>query len=228
MYFEELGVTEAVAKAARSSGLDRPLHLQFRAIPAIFTEPRRDIILEAPSKTGRTTALVLGMLQRIDSKKSVVQAIVVVPHREQVIDTLRLARKLGDPLHVKCHGFALTLPFDTDLDGDADVLCSGGAQVVIATPRWVTATINSGALDLGQVIMAIIDDADETSSRGHDKQMVAILSRLRNPLVQLILVSATWPPQLRQLAKRGLRDPLYIQDDRRPSIGQEGNSPGSI
>lgn len=208
---EELGIADDLVQAARAIGIRQPTQVQQRVVPAIIAQPRRDIILTAPSKTGRTVALVLGILQSINRTEHAVQAALLVPHRELVRETLRLVQSLAAPLPVVSHGMGLSLPYgEIGLGNDAKVIRENGVQVVVSTPRQLAALMAREASSMSGVTMVVVDGVDEILSRNDGEHVEAIKESLCFAHIQFVLVSISWSPEVRQLADRAGRDPVSI------------------
>ncbi len=188
-------------------GYTAPTPIQEKAIPILLKGD--DLVGQAQTGSGKTSAFGIPVLEQADASNRIIQAIVLVPTRElaqQVAGELtRLAKYKG----VK----VVTLYGGQPIDKQFKAL-GNGAHVIVGTPGRVIDHLNRETINLGQVKMAVLDEADEMLDIGFADDMIRILKRTpRNR--QTALFSATVPTFIRRLIYYHLKDPVWVQ------IGEE-------
>ncbi len=182
-----------------------PTPIQEQAIPPM--REGRDVLGQAQTGTGKTAGFGIPLIERIETRQRAVQAIVLVPTRElclQVADELaRLGRFAGVRVLAVYGGVGLSRQIDA---------LRAGVHIVVGTPGRVEDLLQRGALDLGRVRVAVLDEADRMLDVGFLPAIEAILRR--TPAArQTALFSATIPQEVLGLAHRQTRDPVTISVD---------------
>jgi ATP-dependent RNA helicase DeaD len=203
--FETIGVEPALARALAQLGYEEPTAIQREAIPPLLAG--RDLLGQAATGTGKTAAFALPILQRIVTGKPArnrPRALVLVPTRE-------LAMQVAEALHRYGRAKRATvLPiFGGQAISQQLRALERGVEVVVATPGRALDHVERGTLDLRQVGMVVLDEADEMLDMGFSEDLEAILSRTPKER-QTALLSATLPKRILGIAERHLRDPVRI------------------
>src|SRR3954463_16724529 len=201
--FADLGLSEPILDALRDVGYESPSPIQEQAIPPLLEG--RDGIGPAQTRTGKTAAFGLPLMQFVDPSEDDVQALVLTPTRElciQVTQALRAygARKGIDPVAV--FGGA---PIRTQ-----QAQLRQGGQVVVGTVGRVLDLISRHSLVLHSTHYIVLDEADEMLDLGFLEDVEKILS-LAPGSRQTALFSATMPTEIRKLAERHLYDPVTVK-----------------
>ena len=211
MTFEELNLAPAILKAVLEQGYDTPTPIQAQAIPAVLAGG--DLLGGAQTGTGKTAAFVLPMLQRLSSEPrqtnrrgvNAVRCLIMTPTRElaaQVEESVRLYGKYLDLTSMVMFG-------GVGMGAQIEKL-RRGVDILVATPGRLLDHAGQGTLDLGQVQVLVLDEADRMLDMGfiHDiKKVLALVPKQK----QTLLFSATFSDEIRDLANGLLRDPLHIQ-----------------
>lgn len=209
--FQQLPLAPAQLDNLEQLGYAQMTPIQAQALPVVLEG--RDLIAQAQTGSGKTAAFALGLLHKLDAKQFCAQSLVLVPTRElaeQVaVETRRLARSIAN---VK----VLTLVGGSPLPPQASALAAG-AQIIIGTPGRVEDHIGKGSLRLESVETLVLDEADRMLDMGFKDAIDAILSHAPEQR-QTLLFSATYPDQIRQIAKRVLRDPKLVKVERSLSV----------
>jgi len=202
LFFGDLPVGPPLARALAAMGYATPTPIQEQAIPVL--RERRDVLGQAQTGTGKTAGFGIPLLEAIDTRARGVQAIVLLPTRElclQVADELaRLGQYTGVRVLAVYGGVGLGRQIDT---------LARGVHVVAGTPGRVEDLMARGALDLRNVRVAVLDEADRMLDVGFLPAMERILGRTP-PTRQTALFSATMPEEIRGLAHRQMRDPVTV------------------
>ena len=211
MTFEELNLAPAILKAVLEHGYDTPTPIQTQAIPAVLAGG--DLLGGAQTGTGKTAAFVLPMLQRLSTEPrlknrrgvNAVRALIMTPTRElaaQVEESVRVYGKYVDLTSMVMFG-------GVGIGAQIEKL-RRGVDILVATPGRLLDHAGQGTLDLGQVQILVLDEADRMLDMGfiHDiKKVLALVPKHK----QSLLFSATFSEEIRELANGLLRDPAHIQ-----------------
>ena len=204
--FAELALAPSLAAGLDALGYTTLTPIQAQALPAILDG--RDLIAQAPTGSGKTTAFGLGLLHAIDPGMAKTQALVLCPTRELADQVGRHLRKLatGIPnlkLSVLCGGIPL---------GPQLASLAHPPQVVVGTPGRVLELVQKDALDLRGVRALVLDEADRMLDMGFEEAIRALVKRTPKDR-QTLLFSATFPDAIHSLAKAMLREPLETSVD---------------
>ncbi|MBX5436326.1 MAG: DEAD/DEAH box helicase [Alicyclobacillaceae bacterium] len=203
--FEEFALSRRVQQAIDDMGFEEPSPIQAACIPLILEG--RDVIGQAQTGTGKTAAFGIPIVEAATTEPRV-QALVLTPTRELAIQVAGEFRKIAKYKRVR------TLPiYGGQSIGHQIRGLQQGVQVVIGTPGRVLDHIRRGTLKLGQVRTVVLDEADEMLDMGFIEDIEAILRE--TPVErQTLLFSATFPPEVRRLASRYMRDPEHVTINR--------------
>ena len=208
MPFALLGLTPALADAARERGYVQPTAVQTAAIPAVLAG--RDVLASAQTGSGKTAAFALPLLQHIGGQPRTTPrrtlALVLVPTRE-------LAAQVADTVHALAQHLATKLKVVAVFGGASInpqmMVLRGGADVVVATPGRLLDLVGQNALQLGHVATLVLDEADRLLDAGFADELARVLALLPRAR-QNLLFSATFPSAVLALADALLVDPLRI------------------
>ncbi|WP_338751325.1 DEAD/DEAH box helicase [Bacillus sp. FJAT-52991] len=201
--FINLGINERWAKKLSDQSVTEPTPIQQEAIPLLLDG--NDVIAQAKTGTGKTFAFLLPMLEKIDTEKSFIQALIVTPTRElalQITNELQQLTKEEDLNVLAVYG-------GQDVDQQIKRL-NQHIHIVVGTPGRLLDHIRRGTVDLTDVTTLILDEADQMLHIGFLDEVESIIRE--TPFTrQTALFSATMPKEVRQLAKRYMREPRSIQ-----------------
>jgi ATP-dependent RNA helicase RhlE len=211
MNFEELNLATAILKAVREEGYETPTAIQAQAIPLVLAG--HDLLGGAQTGTGKTAAFTLPMLHRLTMSRSAqnkfggtgIRALVLTPTRElaaQVEESIRTYGKYLQLTSTVIFGGVGMNPQISKLKKGVDIL--------VATPGRLLDLQQQGMLDLGQVQMLVLDEADRMLDMGfiHDvKKVLALVPKEK----QSLLFSATFSDDIRDLANNLLKNPQSVQ-----------------
>ena len=162
-----------------------------------------DVLGQARTGTGKTAAFVIPILERLQPSKKGLgpQAIILVPTRELAVQVREEAVKLSHGR--KIHSVALY--GGKPIRGQIEKL-SRGAEIVIGTPGRVLDHLGRGTLNLDDLQIVVLDEADRMLDIGFRPDIEKILRRCPRSR-QTLLLSATVPPPVERLARSYMRDP---------------------
>ncbi len=211
MKFEELNLAPAIVKAVLEQGYETPTAIQAQAIPAVLNG--HDLLGGAQTGTGKTAAFVLPMLHKLGLSEAPrnkfggvgIRALVLTPTRE-------LAAQVEEA--VQTYGKYVELTSTTVFGGvgmnPQISRVKKGVDILVATPGRLLDLLQQGELDLGQVQILVLDEADRMLDMGfiHDvKKVLAVVPKQK----QSLLFSATFSDEIRELAATLLKNPQSIQ-----------------
>ncbi len=192
--FTALKVCQHTVEQLSKMGIKKPMPVQEQAIPALFAG--RDVIARAQTGTGKTLAFLIPLAERIDVKKSYVQALVITPTRELAQQiSIELKKILGES-QIKV--LAVTGGRDFELQKNK---LDGKSHVLIGTPGRLLDHIKKGNTSLGGVKYLVLDEVDEMLKQGFIDEASELIS-MTAPEHQTMLCSATLSEEVRKLGKK--------------------------
>jgi len=207
MNFSELGLGAAQLRVCESMGYANPTPIQRQAIPVILEG--HDLIGCAETGTGKTAAFLLPILQRLsDSRRPGVRALVLAPTRELALQIQKNYIELNT---VKNNRSAILIGGANIKTQMADL--RRGASMVIATPGRLLDLTERGALNLANVDVLVLDEADRMLDMGFLPAIRRVLS-LVPAKRQTLLFSATFSPEIERLARSTMKDPKLVEVSR--------------
>ena len=202
--FESLGVKDEILRAIKEMGYQNPMPVQEKVIPYLLGH-NNDVVALAQTGTGKTAAYGLPVLQKIDTTRQEVQAIIMAPTRElclQITDDLKDYSKYVDGLRV------LAVYGGANIETQIRAL-KKGVQVIVATPGRLVDLMERKVAKLGTVENVVLDEADEMLNMGFSESIDTILAGVpaeRNTL----LFSATMSKEIERISKNYLHDAKEI------------------
>jgi ATP-dependent RNA helicase RhlE len=203
--FEQFSLHPQVLAGVKSVGFIKPTPIQEQAIPLALEG--RDVLGLAQTGTGKTAAFALPILHRLASgpRKRGVRALVIAPTRELAEQIHQTFIELGRHLRIKSVTIYGGVGKGPQLAG-----LRNGAQVVVACPGRLLDHLNQKDIDLSNVEVLVLDEADTMCDMGFLPDVQRILGRLPTER-QTLFFSATMPPEIRSLAVKILQEPELVQ-----------------
>ena len=209
MTFKELNLSAPLLRAVQEAGYETPSPIQAAAIPPVLSG--RDLMGCAQTGTGKTAAFALPMLDRLTAnpprRKGAIRALILTPTRE-------LALQIGESF--EAYGKYLKLRSTVIFGGVGQApqveALKKGVDILIACPGRLNDLIGQGFIDLSDLEIFVLDEADRMLDMGfvHDvKKVIAKLPKER----QNLMFSATMPAEIEQLAAGILRKPAFVKVD---------------
>jgi superfamily II DNA/RNA helicase len=186
-------------------GFEKPSHIQQKSILSIIQ--KRDVIAQAQSGTGKTGAFTVAALQSIDVSKAKTQVIILAPTRELAKQIYDVITGLGGMMT----GLTIRLLVGgTSTADDAVELRKSAPHIIVGCPGRVFDMIRRNNIQGANVRMLVLDEADEMLSAGFNDQIYNIFQYMPSD-IQVVLFSATMPPELYTLTEKFMRHPINIQ-----------------
>ncbi|SPB15938.1 DEAD/DEAH box helicase [Caballeronia novacaledonica] len=209
--FDQFGLSADILKAVRESGYTTPTPIQAQAIPVVLAG--RDVMGAAQTGTGKTASFSLPIIQRLlpsantsaSPARHPVRALMLTPTRE-----------LADQVAANVQTYSKHTPLRStvvfggvDMNPQSDAL-RRGVEILIATPGRLLDHVQQKTVNLGQVQMLVLDEADRMLDMGFLPDLQRILNLLPKER-QTLLFSATFSPEIKKLASTYLRNPQTIE-----------------
>jgi ATP-dependent RNA helicase RhlE len=215
MSFKNLGLTAELIKAVSAKGYKHPTPIQKKAIPAVLS--KMDVLGGAQTGTGKTAAFTLPILQILAQQK----------YKSQIPRVLILTptRELALQVHGSVRAYGKELPFrSVAVFGGVNINSQKrelrrGADISVATPGRLLDHAGQGSINLSQIQILVLDEADRMLDMGfiNDiKRIIRLLPRKR----QNLLFSATYSQEIRELSKNILNNPLQIETEARNTAAE--------
>ena len=204
MTFSDLFLRPELQATVAELGYTEPSPIQAGLIPVLLGG--RDAIGQARTGTGKTAAFALPLLQRLAASdtRGTIRALVLVPTRELAVQVSSAVYTYGKALGVR----ALPIYGGQAYHKQTRRL-EQGVDLVVATPGRLVDLLDRGLVDLSNVEMVVLDEADEMLSMGFAEDLETILKRTPEAR-QTALLSATMPPAMKRIAGTYLRDPETV------------------
>jgi len=208
--FASLGLEAALLTTLEALGYEEPTPIQREAIPPLLAG--RDLLGRAATGTGKTAAFTLPLLQRMAhlARQQNPSVLILVPTRELAIQVCEAVQRYGKEQQVAIlavYGGAAIRPQLLAL--------KRGVDVVVATPGRALDHIRRKTLQLKDLQVVVLDEADEMLNMGFAEDLDAILQQTPKTR-QTALFSATMPSRIASIARRHLQDPVEIQIAKEP------------
>ncbi len=216
MSFDSLGLSAGLLKAVAEKGYRDPSPIQQKAIPAVLDG--RDLLAAAQTGTGKTAAFTLPLLQRLSAgepaRGHAVRALVLTPTRELAAQVESNVRSYGKNLPLRTATVFGGVGFQPQIKA-----LRKGVDVLVATPGRLLDLLQQKALHFRQLETLVLDEADRMLDMGFIHDIRKIMSQLPEAR-QTLLFSATFSPEIRQLAADLVKKPVEIDVSPRNSAAE--------
>jgi ATP-dependent RNA helicase RhlE len=207
-YFSDLGLAEPLLRALKAKGYTDPTPIQKQAIGPLLQG--RDVLGLAQTGTGKTAAFALPSLHRLaadpkPAKPGSCRMLVLAPTRELAAQIADAMREYGRflPFSIKCVFGGV--PVGRNINA-----MKPGCDILVATPGRLLDLIEQRALNLSQVEIFVLDEADQMMDLGFIvplKRIAGMLPKQR----QSLFFSATMPQAIADLGKQFIHNPVRVE-----------------
>nr|WP_113867345.1 ATP-dependent RNA helicase RhlE [Brenneria salicis]NMN91960.1 ATP-dependent RNA helicase RhlE [Brenneria salicis ATCC 15712 = DSM 30166]RBP61263.1 ATP-dependent RNA helicase RhlE [Brenneria salicis ATCC 15712 = DSM 30166]RLM30271.1 ATP-dependent RNA helicase RhlE [Brenneria salicis ATCC 15712 = DSM 30166] len=213
MSFDSLGLSADILRAVAEQGYREPTPVQRQAIPVVLAG--RDLMASAQTGTGKTAGFTLPLLQLLSSNappakgRRPVRALILTPTRElaaQIDENVRAYSKYLRLRSLVVFGGVSINPQMMKLRGGVDIL--------VATPGRLLDLEHQNAVDLSQIEILVLDEADRMLDMGFIHDIRRVLAKLPAKR-QNLLFSATFSDEIKTLAGKLLTNPASVEVVRR-------------
>jgi len=202
--FSESDIDKRIIKAITEMGFEVPMPVQQQVIPFLLNQTR-DLVALAHTGTGKTAAFGIPIIQKIDPKSKLTQALILAPTRElclQITDDLTNMAKYIENLHI------------VPIYGGANIVTqihqvAAGAQIVVATPGRMLDMLNRKKVNVSAINWLVLDEADEMLNMGFKEELNGVLASTPQDK-RVLLFSATMPRGIETIAHSYMKKPMEI------------------
>ncbi|MCW9055204.1 MAG: DEAD/DEAH box helicase [Gammaproteobacteria bacterium] len=221
MSFESLGLRAELIRAVSEKGYNTPTPIQQQAIPLILEG--RDIMGGAQTGTGKTAGFTLPMLERLMSTakeykgRRPLRALILTPTRELAAQVAESVDTYGRHLPLKS-----TVVFGGVSINPQKQKLIKGVDILIATPGRLLDHVGQRSVNLSQIDILVLDEADRMLDMGfiHDiKKVLALVPKQK----QTLLFSATFSDEIKKLSNELLKSPALVEVARRNTASETVN-----
>jgi ATP-dependent RNA helicase RhlE len=206
MDFTSFNLHPKIAAGVAAAGFTQPTPIQAQAIPKVMQ--LRDVMGLAQTGTGKTAAFGLPILHRLmDGRRGVVRALIIAPTRELAEQIHVSLSQLGQQSGLR----SVTIYGGVGINPQIAKL-KQGAEIVVACPGRLLDHLQQATIDLRQLDVLVLDEADRMFDMGFLPDIRRIIKALPAKR-QTLLFSATMPKEIRHLAQEVLSNPETVQVD---------------
>ena len=216
MKFIELGLSDSLVSAVEKNGYTESTPIQAQAIPKILAG--KNLLAAAETGTGKTAAFALPIIQKLNNKNQGkykrIKALVLTPTRE-------LASQVGSNFKKYASHSNLRI---VDVYGGVKISqqikqLSNGTDILVATPGRLIDLMNQNQLDISNIDIFVLDDADRMLDMGFMPDIKRIIKQL--PLEkQTVMFSATFSKEIKKLANSLMTNAEEISISKSNSSGK--------
>ena len=208
MKFEQYRISKELKTNLSKMGFKRPTDIQFKCIPAI--QKGEDVLAIAQTGTGKTAAFGIPLIDKIQhirtkTKSIAIRGIVMVPTRELAVQITEVLHQLGRNTKVRTQ----VIYGGVEQDPQIDSLVKG-VDIIVTTPGRMFDLASQGYIDMKQVEMLILDEADHMLDLGFYKDIQDLIRYLPKKR-QTLFFSATIDDKIKKLAYSLVKNPIRIQ-----------------
>ncbi|MBO9566439.1 MAG: DEAD/DEAH box helicase [Niastella sp.] len=208
MTFDQLSLQEPLLKALKETGYSTPTPIQEQSIPVVLQQ--KDLLGVAQTGTGKTAAFAIPVLQLLHGQQPQrgprpIRALVLTPTRELAIQIEESFKTYG-----KYTGLNQMVIFGGVSQHSQVNTLRNGVDILIATPGRLLDLLNQGFINLQQLQLFVLDEADRMLDMGFIHDVKRIITRI--PVKrQTLFFSATMPPEIAGLANTILKSPVKVE-----------------
>lgn len=202
--FASLNLSPELLKNLSTLGYEVMTPIQAQSLPAILAG--KDVIGQGKTGSGKTAAFGLGLLEKLEVKRFQIQTLVLCPTRELADQVAQEIRRLARAIHnIKVLTLCGGVPFGPQIGS-----LEHGAHIVVGTPGRVEEHLRKGTLQLRDLSMLVLDEADRMLDMGFQDALDAIIEKMPERR-QTLLFSATYPNKIQSIAERIMSEPVIVK-----------------
>ncbi|HSA06203.1 MAG TPA: DEAD/DEAH box helicase [Candidatus Gastranaerophilales bacterium] len=201
--FDQLSLSNEILQAVSDMGFEEASPIQSEAIPLLMS--KNDIIGQAQTGTGKTAAFAIPLLENLDLDNKQIQALVLCPTRELVIQVTEEFRKLAK---YKENVSVVAIYGGQQIERQFKAL-KKQPQIIVGTPGRTMDHMRRGSIKFNSVNTIVLDEADEMLDMGFREDIEIILKDIPENR-QTVMFSATMPREIIDLTKKYQTNPKII------------------
>ena len=209
--WDDLNLKHELLRGIYAYGFEIPSEIQKKAILPIIL--KRDVIAQAQSGSGKTGTFSIGVLENIDLTIRKTQAIILAPTHELAKQIAGVIQSLGNMIKGPNEDKSLivkTLLGGTSIRDDVQEMRENIPHIIVGCVGRVLDMLSKGHINGQDLNMFVLDEADEMLSKGFGEQIYEMFQTHFRDDIQVILFSATMPPDMLRLTSKFMRDPVKI------------------
>ncbi|KAG6861101.1 hypothetical protein C0995_004038 [Termitomyces sp. Mi166 len=238
--FQSMGLHPSLLRSLTLQGYRIPTPIQRLSIPALLTNPPRDLVGMARTGSGKSLAYMIPLVQRLGGRHATsfgARALILLPTRELALQILKVGKELargwrsGSREHAgdkegegESSNKGQSLRWGLVVGGEGldeqFEMITNNPDIIIATPGRLLHLIVEMNLDLKSTQYVVFDEADRLFEMGFETALTEIIHRLP-PTRQTLLFSATLPKSLVEFARAGLVEPKLVRLDAESKISTD-------
>jgi ATP-dependent RNA helicase DeaD len=200
MKFRKLGIIEPIVKAIHEERFEEPSEIQEKAIPLMIKG--KDVIAGSATGSGKTLVFAAGIIQNSVKGKGI-QALILTPTRELTVQITKALVKFSRYKHIEVCPVYGGVSINPQFDGLRT------ADVVVGTPGRLTDHIQRGTINLSQVKILVLDEADRMLDMGFQEDVEMIIRQCPQKR-QTLLFSATISNDIADLSRKYMKEPVKV------------------
>ncbi|AXH30704.1 MULTISPECIES: DEAD/DEAH box helicase [Francisella] len=209
MQFSDLGLNPSICSALVKKGYTSPTAIQTKAIPTILQGS--DVMASAQTGTGKTAAFTLPIIQNLldqpKAQANKIKVLVLTPTRELAAQIQEQVSLYAENTHIR-----YTVVFGGVSINPQMMKLRKGVEILIATPGRLLDLYSQNAIRFDSLNTLVLDEADKMLDMGFINDLKKIHNLLPKK-IQTLMFSATFSPEIKNLANEFLNDPQFISVD---------------
>ncbi|KZE36980.1 DEAD/DEAH box helicase [Bhargavaea cecembensis] len=201
--FSDLNISDSTQLSLERMGFEEATPIQEETIP--LAQEGKDVIGQAQTGTGKTTAFGVPIIEKIDTQNPDIQALIIAPTRELAIQVSEEIYRIGYGKRARI----LSVYGGQEIGRQIRAL-RNRPQIVVGTPGRILDHIKRGTMKLHGVETLVLDEADEMLNMGFIEDINAILENVPSER-QTLLFSATMPGPIRKIADNYMKSPAEVR-----------------
>ncbi|TRW23258.1 DEAD/DEAH box helicase [Flavobacterium zepuense] len=194
-----------LSESLADAGLTEPTSLQKETFGTIKSGV--DCVISAPSSEGKTTAIVINVIQRLEKEfQESPRALIIVSEKAKVLEVIELFKKYGNHTNLRVYG----VHEKGDIDYDKNQI-SLGIDVLVGTPGRLSEMFSSAGFDVNQLKMFILDEASPILKLRHDTRIMRMSDGIAK--TQRLFFTEEITERVESLADRIMIEPLFFDFD---------------
>lgn len=205
--WDEMDLKTEVLRGIYAFGFEEPSEIQKKAIVPMITG--RDILAQAQSGSGKTGTFTIGTLNQIDTSQSCTQGLILAPTHELAKQIAKVVGSIGVSMTPELR--VRVVIGGTSIRTDISEMEENVPHVIVGCVGRVYDMILKRHIDLSDLKVLVLDEADEMLSQGFGSQIQDIFRSFVPEKTQIALFSATMPTDMVILTKKILQNPVHIR-----------------
>lgn len=202
--FKDLDISNEIQRAVEDMGFEEATPIQSLAIPHVLKG--KDVTGQAQTGTGKTAAFGIPLLEMVNPSEKDLQAVILCPTRELAIQVAEELKKLSKYMkRVNVLPIYGGQPIERQIKA-----LKKGVQIIIGTPGRVMDHMRRGTIEMDEVKILVLDEADEMLDMGFREDIEFVLDYIPDER-QILLFSATMSPDILYITRRYQDDPEFLK-----------------